>query len=216
MVKMYFLGGESIVKRDAKEINEAAFADAGGTPSILVFTWARPSFDIRYRRRKSVSEYFRSLGARSVDFCDYSESKKEILARMDTSDLVYLTGGQVTALITRARASGLDALLSKYNGVIVGRSAGATVMGEHCFVTNRYSGTARVVDGLGLVNFSVKVHYKQHRDAWIKSLSRMERIYGIPHQTALVCDMDRGITRFIGDVAIFEDEKCHSNRESRI
>ena len=64
MVKLYFLGGENVAKREAKEINEKAFQDAGGTPTVLVVPWARPSFDAKYRRRKKLADYFRSLGAR--------------------------------------------------------------------------------------------------------------------------------------------------------
>ncbi len=205
MAKVYFLGGENIAKRDAREINEAAFSDAGGAPSVLVFTWARPSFDVRYRRRKRLVDYFRSLGADSVDFCEYLEPKEQIVARMVTSDLIYLTGGQVTTLLTRMEASGLVDLLREYEGVIVGRSAGAMVLGKRCFVKSRYSRNTRVVEGIGLVNFSIKVHYEQTKDRWLRSLSKKERIYGIPYGAAL--GYDGGMMRFMGDVVIFENEQ---------
>ncbi len=205
MAKVYFLGGENIAKRDAREINEAAFSDAGGAPSVLVFTWARPSFDVRYGRRKRLIDYFRSLGADSVDFCDYPELNGQIVARMAATDLIYLTGGQVTTLLTRIDASGLVDLLREYKGVIVGRSAGAMVLGNRCFVKSRYSGKARIVKGLGLVNFSVKAHYEQSKDEWLGSLSKRERIYGIPYGDAV--SYDGGMMRFMGDVVVFENEQ---------
>lgn len=58
----YFLGGENLVRRDAREINARAFLDAGGAPDVLVFSWARASFDRSYKRGKRVFDYFRSLG----------------------------------------------------------------------------------------------------------------------------------------------------------
>ena len=74
MPKLYLLGGENVSKRSAKEINQSAFEDAGARPNVLVFPWARPSFDKIYRRRKLVTDYFRSLGASSVEFIEYQES----------------------------------------------------------------------------------------------------------------------------------------------
>jgi hypothetical protein len=74
MTKLYFLGGENVAKRDAKEVNAQAFQDAGGAPVVLVVPWARPSFDASYKRRKRVVDYFRSLGASTVDFSEFSDS----------------------------------------------------------------------------------------------------------------------------------------------
>jgi len=202
MAKLYFLGGENVNRRDAREVNEAAFADACTEPSILVFPWARPSFDTRYQRRRTVTNYFRSLGAASVEFCDYLETQEEIRDKIARSNVIYLTGGQVTTLVTRLKTTSVDSLLRDYSGVIVGRSAGALVLGKLCFVRNRYSGAVRVVFGLGLVDFSVKVHYDSSKDKWLKELSKTEKIYGLPQRSALV--YDRGAISFLGDVVLFE------------
>jgi len=124
----YFLGGENIVRRDAREINARAFLDAGGVPDVLVFSWARASFDRSYKRGKRVFDYFRSLGADNVEFADYSAPKDETAMKIELSDLVYLTGGIPSALINRLKTRGVDRMLSKYRGVIVGRSAGALAL----------------------------------------------------------------------------------------
>jgi len=47
MPKLYLLGGENVYKRSAREVNERAFQDAGEPLDILVFPWARASFDRR-------------------------------------------------------------------------------------------------------------------------------------------------------------------------
>ena len=202
MAKWYFLGGENVSKRDAKEVNEKAFHDAGGDPKVLVFPWARPSFDVAYRRRKRVSDYFRSLGASSVDFAEFSDSIEEIKSKAKSSSLVYLTGGQVSTLLSRLRSKQVEDWLGNYKGVLVGRSAGALVLGKKCVVTNRYSNRSKLINGLGFVDFSVKVHYDPSQDGLLKQLSKRDRFYAIPPRCALI--FDGHITLSIGEVVLFE------------
>ena len=202
MAKLYFLGGENVFRRDAKEVNEKAFLDAGGTPKVLVFPWARPSFDAVYLRRKRVSEYFRSLGASSVDFAEYSDSIEEIKAKARSSNLIYLTGGQVSTLLSRLRSKRAGDWLGEFEGVLVGRSAGALVLGKKCLVTNRYSRRSKLIKCLGFVDFSVKTHYDSSQDDLLKKLSRKEKFYAIPTRSALICE--GAVLSFIGDVFLFE------------
>ena len=210
MVKLYFLGGENVGKRDAKEINEKAFQDAGGAPTVLVFPWARPSFDADYRRRKKLADYFRRLGASTINFSEFSDPFQDIAAKAAHSDLIYLTGGQVSTLLSRLRNKGVDVLLRGFKGVVVGRSAGALVLGRNCLATNRYSGASKVVACLGMVDFSVKVHYEPSRDYLLRKLSETEKVYAIPQRGALVCD--NGVLSFVGEVFLFENgEKTRVN-----
>ena len=203
MVKLYFLGGENIRKRDAKEINEQAFHDAGGAPRVLVISWARPSFDKRYQRRKSVFNYLRSLGASRVDFAEYSEPMEEIEQKIKCSDLIYITGGQASVLVERLRQRNVDALLREYDGVIVGRSAGALALCRRCIVTQRHKRAIKIVEGLGQVDFCVKAHYKPSKDVVLRKLSKEEKIYAVPERAALV--YANGTLSFIGDLYLFED-----------
>jgi peptidase E len=203
MAKLYFLGGENTFKRDAKEINALAFQDAGESAAVLVFPWARPSFDSSYRRRKKIQDYFRSLGADTVEFSEYLEPPAETSAKVARSNLIYLTGGQLTTLMTRLRHAGVDKLLRDYKGVIVGRSAGALALSRKCLVTSRYSGATRIVDGLNLVDFSVKVHYNPSKDALLREISKQERVYAIPERSVVICR--DGVLSFVGRVFLFEN-----------
>ena len=210
MVRLYFLGGENVSKRDAKEINEKAFQDAGAAPTVLVFPWARPSFDANYRRRKRLADYFRRLGASNVNFAEFSDPFQDIAEKAAHSDLIYLTGGQVSTLLSRLRKRGVDVLLGDFKGVVVGRSAGALVLGRNCLATNRYSGVSKVVACLGLVDFSLKVHYEPSKDGLLRKLSETEKIYAIPPRAALV--YDNGVLSFVGEVFLFENgEKARVN-----
>jgi peptidase E len=204
MPKLYFLGGENIAKRDSREINEAAFDDGGGAPAVVVFPWARASFDNTYKRRKRLFNYFRSLGASNVDFASYSDTLEEITRKVECSDLIYLPGGRASVLVERLKNKSVDRLLHKYDGVVVGRSAGALALGKKCVVTkNRRAPTPEMISGIGLVDFSVKAHYKPSKDNALRRLSKKEKIYAIPERSALV--YDNACLSFMGDVYLFQN-----------
>ena len=204
MTRLYFLGGEKVIKRDAREINEIAFRDASEAPRVVVVPWARASFDKAYRRRKRLFDYFRSLGAITVDFAEYSDTLEEVTRKVECSDLIYLPGGFASVLVERLKSRSVDRLLRKYDGVVVGRSAGALALGKKCVVTkNRRKPTSMIISGLGLVDFSVKAHYKPSKDGELKRLSKEETIYAIPERSALV--YDNGALSFMGDVFLFQN-----------
>lgn len=204
MAKLYFLGGENVAKRDSREINEAAFDDAGGAPTIMVFSWARASIDQMYKRRLRLFNYFRSLGARIVDFASYFDTIEEITRKVEYSDLIYLPGGLTSVLVQRLKNKNADRLLLKYKGVVVGRSAGALALGRKCVVTKkRHNPTSQMINGIGLVDFSLKAHYKPSKDAVLKNFSKKEKIYAIPERSALV--YNEGTLSFMGNVYLFQN-----------
>jgi dipeptidase E len=188
MPKYYLLGGENTHKRDSQEVNQRAFNDAGKSPRVLVFSWARASFDKTYRKSKLLFDYFRSLGASIVNTVDYSCSSTEIKEKISESDLVYLTGGVPSVLIERLLKSGIDSLLKDFEGVIVGRSAGALALCRKCVVTCRSTLELKVIDGLGLVDLTLKAHYRLGMDKKLKDVSKTQDIFAVPKGSALVCD----------------------------
>jgi dipeptidase E len=209
MAKLFFLGGENVVKQDSREINEVAFREAAESPRVLVFPWARASFDKTYKRRKRLFNYFLNLGASSVDFADYGDSFQETSRKVEGADLIYLTGGLTTVLLGRLKSKSVDLLLRKYDRVIVGRSAGALALCKKCVLTERRKPVVKMVTGLGLVDFIMKVHYEPSRDVELKRLSKEEKIYAIPQRSALI--YDRGCLSVIGDVYVF-----HNGEKARV
>lgn len=206
MTKLYFLGGENVAKRDSREINETAFRDAGEAPVIVVFSWARTSFDNTYKRRKRLFDYFINLGACTVDFVEYSDLPETVAQKVEFSDLIYLPGGLASVLIERLKNKNVDQLLRDYDGVVVGRSAGALALGKKCVVTrNRLNPISKLIPGIGLVDFSVKAHYKHSKDDALRRLSKEERIYAIPERSALI--YNDGCLSFIGDVYLFQNRE---------
>ncbi|TRO44092.1 hypothetical protein E2P30_02355 [Candidatus Bathyarchaeota archaeon] len=208
MAKLYFLGGESVVKQDSKYINELAFREAADSPRVLVFPWARTPSDKTPKRLKRLFSYFRNIGAGSIELADYDETFEDISRKVECSDLVYLTGGFTTVLLERLRKKNITPLLRNYGKVIVGRSAGALALCKKCFLTDRHKSLVKIVEGLGIVDFGIKVHYEPSGDVELKRLSKNEKIYAIPERSALVYDSKT--LSFIGDVYIFKNgEKTH-------
>lgn len=205
MTKLYFLGGESVAKQDSKYINEVAFREAADSPRVLVFPWARTTSDKTHKRWKRLFNYFRDIGAGSVDVADYGETFEEISRKVECSDLLYLTGGFTTVLLERLREKNIAPLLSNYGKVIVGRSAGALALCKKCFLTDRRESLVKIVEGLGIVDFGIKVHYKPSGDVELKRLSKKEKIYAIPERSALIYDHES--LSFIGDVYMFQNGK---------
>jgi dipeptidase E len=205
MPKLYLLGGENVFRRSAKQINERAFQDAGEPLVVLVFAWARASFDKGYKKRKILVDYFISLGADSINFVDYSDSNETIAKKMADSNLVYLTGGLLTALVERLKKNGVERLLHDYRGVIIGRSAGALALCRKCVITCRSNSKAKIVNGIGLADITLKVHYKPEKDSTLEQLSRQEKIYAIPEGSAIV--YNSGARSFIGHAYLFENGK---------
>ncbi len=75
-------------------------------------------------------------------------------------------------------------------------------MGRRCLVTDRYSQKAKTVQGLNLVDYSVKAHYSPLKDALLRKLSQDERVYAIPQASALIDE--NGDISCIGEVFLFE------------
>jgi dipeptidase E len=203
MPKLYLLGGENIYRKSASKVNEKAFKDAGEPLSVLIFPWARASFDSNYRKRKILSDYFLSLGANLIDFIEFSDPVETITQKMGSSKLIYLTGGLVTALIERLKKAHVDELLRTYPGVIVGRSAGALALCKRCIVTSRWQQKVMVTEGLGMADLTMKAHYRPKKDQTLTLLSRKEKIYAVPSKSAIV--YENGICSIIGKVYLFEN-----------
>jgi dipeptidase E len=212
MPKLYLLGGENVFKRSAKEVNQRAFQDAGEPLNVLVLPWARASFDNKYLRRKRLFDYFISLGAVTVNFVEYSDSAKAIAKKMADSRLVYLTGGVPSVLIERLTKTGVDCLLKDYKGVIVGRSAGALALCKRCVITCRSNSKVKIVDGIDLVDITLKVHYTQEKASVLQKLSTQETIYAVPEASALI--YDNGNFSVINKVYVFRNGEQQALIES--
>jgi peptidase E len=202
MTKLFFLGGEDVVKKESKEINKKAFLDAGGAPIVLIFPWTAKIVDKADKYRKILTDYFKELGASDIEFAELSDSFKEIEEKISKSNLIYLPGGDTNILVERIKNAKVDKLLQKFGKVIIGNSAGASAMCKECILTKgRAHPETTTFSGLGLVDFSVDVHYSPSKDRELKKLSMKRKIYAMPEKCAVV--YNNGDTSFMGDVHLF-------------
>ena len=202
MVKIYFLGGEDVNKRKAKEINIKAFDDAGENPIILIFPWTSESKEKIDKYKRILTGYFEYLAAEEVKFANITDSIQTLNQKINSADLIYLPGGLPKILMKYAKKRNLAKLLQKYNKVIIGNSAGALVLCKDCVITkDKYHPKTEVIPGLGLVDFSVEVHYDPSKDEQLKRLSEDRKIYAIPERCAVVYDGKN--LEFIGLIHLF-------------
>ena len=214
MTKLYFLGGEDIErKKDSRPINVQAFTDAGKNPIVLVFPWTGWfTTQKKNKYRKSMVSYFRQLGAKRVTFADLTDSFKKIKRKIATANLIYLPGGETQILIKRLQKRKIDLLFKKYTGVIIGNSAGTLALCRKYAVIKGQDHKPKTTlePGLGLVDFTVSVHYGSpieylggiSPDKELKQLSKKVKIYAIPERCALVYDGKN--LKAIGKVFVFD------------
>ena len=214
MPKLYFLGGEDVIKGDST-VHKKIFNDIGGLPSVLIFHWTTESADKTDRYRDIIVNYFQNLGLRKIIFAELSDSFQEIQEKIETSDVIYLPGGNPKLLIDRMKDAKVDNLLRNYNKVIIGNSAGALALCKDYAIIKGQDETLKtgVGHGLGLVDFSVSVHYKSSKhsglspDQELKTLSEKTetKIYAVPEQGALI--YENGNFKFIGNISLFAKGK---------
>jgi dipeptidase E len=180
---------------------------------VLVFPWARPSFDNTYSKRTLVTDYFRSIGASTVDFAEYGESGG-FEEQIRLADLIYLTGGQASILLERAQKMHLENTIRNFKGVIVGRSAGALALCSKCVTTRRYSQKIMLVNGLGLAPIALKTHYIPEDNETLQHFSHKTSIYAVPKDSALI--YQEGKLSAAGNVYLFNGGERHQFTEATL
>lgn len=209
-MKLYFIGGENIEKREADKINKLAFKDAGSSPEVLVFPWTREKEKEEYR--KIMIDYFEDLGASEVIFAELSDSFNILKNKINNSNLIYLPGGSQELLIKNIKNKKIENSLKNYTGIIIGNSAGALIMCSKYVILEGQDDTPKTAlkQGLGLANLTIVVHfgssnpkYSGRGEKEIKQFSEKInlKIYAIPENNALIYDGKN--LKPIGDVYIF-------------
>jgi peptidase E len=104
-------------------------------------------------------------------------------------NVLYFTGGRPEKLMESLIEKDLVYTLKDFSGFLVGVSAGALAFCSDCIITKDedYPETW-VIKGLGLVDFSVEVHYDGTIDEELVPLSDQRDIYAIPNGCALFWD----------------------------
>ena len=143
---------------------------------------------------------FRKFGIRDnqIEWVKYfSDSKEEILDKIEKSNVLMITGGDPVCMMKRMKELRLKSILKKYHGLIIGYSAGAMVLLDQYHMEDVY------YTGIGcLSGFDIEVHY----DGQKAERERMQRIcneknkdvYGISDGGGIV--ISQGKMTFFGNV----------------
>ncbi len=204
MLRLYLLGGEDIERRDSRSLNEQAFRDAGDSPMVAIFPWASKAKEEKLRRL--MVTYFKELGARTVRFVERSLPFTEMVAIVESSEVIYLPDGDAKLLIASMRDTGSLHLLRLHDNIVIGNSAGALALCSE-YVMSAKNGTdgLAVERGLGLSEFMISAHYDPSQDPQLELLSKGRSIFAIPGGAAI--RSDNCSLSLLGNVVLFVDGK---------
>ena len=148
----------------------------------------------------------------TIDFVNLrAYTKEEIRKRLVNTDIIYIVGGKQFILPKLFKETGFDEILRECakNKIIMGTSAGATVLGKQIesasYWKERYQVEKEKIENktLGLVEFNIVPHYmREDHKKWNKEfLEEVLRdnpfpVYAIRDNQAVI--YDEGKLKFVG------------------
>lgn len=135
---------------------------------------------------ESIKQSFSIMENVSIELLKEDLSDKEMKKSIKENDILYFIGGKPERSIHVIEEKGLTSVIKDYQGLIIGYSAGSLAFCNDCIITKDkdYPETV-VIKGLGLVGFSVEVHYEDNIDGELFPLSNERKIYAIPNGSAI-------------------------------
>jgi len=172
---------------------------------VLVLNLASKDSEQIVSKGEFLTSYFMGFGAEDVDVVT-EEIPENIQERFDRAGLLYLPGGDTEVFIENLQERGIFPLISSFEGVVSGNSAGAYILCPD-YIQIRDEQTRLILSSgraplhSGIVPFLVKAHYSPEFDCTLRDIStRGEDIYGLSDVSALLWNGD---FEFIGEVNRF-------------
>jgi peptidase E len=206
--KVYLLGGSDIGKNDSEELDKKIFSELGDSPIVSVLSWAseNPESEKSIGKRDILKNHLTNLGAKKINIISINDSFEDMSDKVNDSEMLYIAGGATENLLEHIREKGIADIIKDFEGTIVGNSAGALCLCKDVIMTSEQHAEAAIEPGLGIVDFSVEVHYKATVDDELLKLSKDRKVYAIPERTALIVDGEK-LSRFGDEIYLFENEK---------
>ena len=132
------------------------------------------------------------------------EAKKNV----ETSDFIWLSGGDTPKQFGYIKQYGLDTVLKEYSGILFGMSAGSinlSTMAVCSLASGHY--VQETYNGLGCVNISIEPHFSLDKTDEILQLSEKYKLYGVPDDSAII--LHNNEVEFYGDIFIVENRKIN-------
>lgn len=205
MAKIYLVGGGDIVAGELKVIDSEAISNAENK-SIYILDLTSNDKKLLAKYRGFLTSYFKEIGAKDVNFISESNSRQDIKRNFNNSGTIYLPGGNTETLLQNVKEKELVSLVKSFEGVIIGNSAGALVLCKDVVLTKDEDvKETKVLDGVGLVDFGIDVHYDNSHDEELLELCNKRKIYGIPERSVVM--INNGKLDFKGKIYEFNRGK---------
>lgn len=205
-MELCFIGGGHVLKGELDSVFKELSKRIKPNSKVLVVPFATEvsKYD---SWMESLEQVFANISNVTLDLLHEGLSKSEMISRINDSDVLYLIGGKPEKLLQVIEEKELVSSIRNYPGLLIGYSAGALAFCEDCILTKDedYPETL-VLKGLGLVDFSVEVHYNEASDDELFALSAERTIYALPDGSAVFCK-DRDIYKIVNDVISFQAMK---------
>jgi len=128
---------------------------------------------------------------------------------LSKADVIFLTGGDPFYQIKYIKDNGLDEILRKFSGVIIGISAGSMNQSKVVYYSKyEQHNETLTYDGLGLVDVTIEPHFDVSCEEQLKEIKEWGKkidIIGLPDESFVVVS-DNEIKTY-GETFIYNDVK---------
>ena len=203
-MELCFIGGGHVLKGELDDVFEELECKISPNAKVLVVPFATD--ESRYESwMESLQQAFTRIPNVTLGLLHEKLPKEDMINMMEEYDVLYIIGGKPERLLQVILDKELTAAISSFPGLMIGYSAGALAFCTDCILTKDedYPDTI-ILQGLGLVDFSVEVHYRPEADNELLTLSKDRTIYALPDGSAIFYKNDTIHTR-INEVITFKD-----------
>ncbi|MEK4520769.1 Type 1 glutamine amidotransferase-like domain-containing protein [Psychrobacillus sp. FSL W7-1493] len=211
-MELCFIGGGHVLKGELDDVFEELECKISPNTKVLVVPFATD--ESRYESwMESLQQAFTRIPNVTLGLLHEKLSKEDMINMIEEYDVLYIIGGQPERLLQVILDKELTAAINSFPGLMIGYSAGALAFCTDCILTKDedYPDTI-ILQGLGLVDFSVEVHYRPESDEELLTLSKDRTIYALPDGSAILYKNDTIHTR-INEIITFKNgtkKKCFS------
>jgi len=203
-------GGGDIIAGELKELDSQVIKSSENKKILVLdLTTNNPKKINKYNL--FLKKYFLNLGATEIKFI--SDFSKEKNTDFNEFGIIYLPGGNPITLLENLIEKKVD--LRFFRGILFGNSAGALVLSKNLIVTKDKNFPKTFIrKGLGIIPFSVEVHYNSSKDLELEKIKLREDIYAIPEKDFIKINQSKV---FLGkNIKVFRgDENTNENLMDR-
>lgn len=203
-MELFFIGGGHVLKGELNDVLEELECKINPNAKVLIIPFATD--ESRYDSwMESMRQAFARIPNVTLGLLHEELSKEKMVTMIQAYDVLYFIGGQPERLLQVILDKELTGTISSFPGLMIGYSAGALAFCTDCILTKDedYPDTI-VLQGLGLVDFSVEVHYRPESDNELLTLSKGRTIYALPDGSAIFYK-DGNIDTRVNNIITFEN-----------